>query len=265
MPNRVAEKLYAKVLDCARAEYGFRGPTSVLKHYIYFPGYYKAELTRQLLAGKRKVLIVGDAGGRDYHYLKSHGLKPWVLDICQQGVIENMVLGDVTKPLPFRDCHFDGVVISDVLEHVFEDYLALREIRRVLKDDGILVVAGPFLHDAPEHHVRVYTPNTMRRLLEYSGFEPDRLIYRGFLTAWASGRVGMALVRVANLASCLALGRTFFRSINRVLFRINLRSSDHFSFLHRRSKYYSFILSARKAASYRDFRRTNVEVFSNLK
>jgi len=45
--------------------------------------------------------------------------------------------------LPFRDGAFDQVVCLDYLEHVDDDDLTLREIRRVLKPGGRLVLVTP--------------------------------------------------------------------------------------------------------------------------
>lgn len=65
--------------------------------------------------------------------------------------IERFALVDVNivqldlniHPLPYSDASFDLVTCSEVLEHV-ENYRAvLREIRRVLKPDGVMVVTTP--------------------------------------------------------------------------------------------------------------------------
>ena len=47
------------------------------------------------------------------------------------------------QALPFKDHAFDQVVCLDYLEHVDDDDLTLREIRRVLKDGGRLVLVTP--------------------------------------------------------------------------------------------------------------------------
>ncbi len=71
------------------------------------------------------------------------------------------------KALPFKNNFFDFVCIPEVLEHLydFESTLAMKEISRVLKDDGKLIISVP-LYDKvylghPSGHVRVFTPEEL--------------------------------------------------------------------------------------------------------
>ncbi|MCB9521259.1 MAG: class I SAM-dependent methyltransferase [Myxococcales bacterium] len=45
--------------------------------------------------------------------------------------------------LPYPDAHFDRVYCSEVLEHVLDPAAVVREMRRVLKPNGIAVVSVP--------------------------------------------------------------------------------------------------------------------------
>ena len=86
-------------------------------------------------------------------------------------------------PLPFADGTFDLVTSLDVIEHIDDDVGALRELRRVLRPGGRLLVAVPafmFLwgrQDEVAHHHRRYTARTLRHALSESGFEVDRTSY----------------------------------------------------------------------------------------
>ena len=53
-----------------------------------------------------------------------------------------LTTGDALN-LPFRDASFDKVICSEVLEHVLDDKLALRELVRVLKPEGSMAVSVP--------------------------------------------------------------------------------------------------------------------------
>ena len=71
--------------------------------------------------------------------------------------------------LPFGDKVFDKIMCSEVLEHILDDEKAVRELHRVLKDDGELAVSVPSYlpetlfwkiseayHTNPGGHIRIY-------------------------------------------------------------------------------------------------------------
>jgi len=60
-----------------------------------------------------------------------------VLDIAPQA-LPRLVLADVSQGLPFQSRCFEAVVMAEVLEHLIDDAKALRDIRRILRDDGVL-------------------------------------------------------------------------------------------------------------------------------
>jgi SAM-dependent methyltransferase len=70
--------------------------------------------------------------------------------------------------LPFTDSVFDAVLILDTLEHLSDDIAALREVRRVLRKDGLAIVTVPsfpvlwWRHDIAEEHRRRYTKRLLR-------------------------------------------------------------------------------------------------------
>jgi ubiquinone/menaquinone biosynthesis C-methylase UbiE len=45
--------------------------------------------------------------------------------------------------LPFPDSTFDGVILSEILEHIEDDVAGLREVRRVLKPGGVVAITVP--------------------------------------------------------------------------------------------------------------------------
>jgi len=74
--------------------------------------------------------------------------------------------------LPFRDGSFDGVICSEVLEHVPDPRVVLKDVHRVLKPDGLLLVCIPFLnriHGDPHDYGR-YTDSFLRETLHRIGF-----------------------------------------------------------------------------------------------
>ncbi len=85
--------------------------------------------------------------------------------------------------LPFADATFDLVTMLDVLEHLRDDRGALREVSRVLRPGGALVLSVPAYqklwsaHDEALHHFRRYEWHGLRRLLRAGGFEVSLLSF----------------------------------------------------------------------------------------
>lgn len=76
------------------------------------------------------------------------------------------------ESLPFGDSIFDAVICSEMLEHVMDPLCVLKEIRRVLKTDGVLLISVPFLnriHGDPYDYGR-YTDFFWAETLKNSGF-----------------------------------------------------------------------------------------------
>jgi|KBSMisStandDraft_5_1062788.scaffolds.fasta_scaffold253937_2 SAM-dependent methyltransferase len=74
---------------------------------------------------------------------------------------------------PFEDASFDCVLTNQVLEHVFTPAQFVREIRRVLKLGGTLVITVPFVwdeHCQPWDYAR-YSSFGLRHLLEEAGMK----------------------------------------------------------------------------------------------
>jgi ubiquinone/menaquinone biosynthesis C-methylase UbiE len=66
------------------------------------------------------------------------------------------VVGDAHQ-LPFVDDRFDLILCTELLEHLRSPEIAIREMRRVLKPDGLLLLTTRFifpLHDIPNDYYR---------------------------------------------------------------------------------------------------------------
>lgn len=148
------------------------------RHFANLSGYEIAFFLRRLVPEGGRDLIVGVGTGRDWWYL---GLRDEAvaLDLVEQSTVPEVVLADFSREIPFPDAHFDAVVLSDVLEHVFDDLTALRNCHRVLKEGGCLVLNVPYGDDIGDHHVRVYTRATVKRLLAAAGFRTVQEVERG--------------------------------------------------------------------------------------
>jgi len=101
--------------------------------------------------------------------------------------------------LPYPDNYFDGVILSEILEHIEDDVRGLKEVRRVLKPNGIVAITVPnanypFWWDPINktletlfntkirkgtfagiwaNHVRLYTLPDLRQAVQDAGFDID--------------------------------------------------------------------------------------------
>ena len=94
---------------------------------------------------------------------------------------------DITQ-IPEKENSFDLIICYHILEHVIEDVKAMKELHRVLKPNGTVLIQTPFkegeiyedysitseaerlLHFGQEDHVRIYSIDGLKKRLESVGF-----------------------------------------------------------------------------------------------
>ncbi|MBI1802220.1 MAG: class I SAM-dependent methyltransferase [Chloroflexi bacterium] len=256
---------FDRLLSKAFCAQGVVVPPRVLRHYANLQSYEFASTIRRFVGSSRRVLIIGDAGGRDTYFLQMAGKEVTVLDIAPQA-LPGLVQAVVSQPLPFPAGPFDAIVIAEVLEHLTEDLAALRHLRTILRDDGVLVLTVPFFHDRAPYHVRIHSPLTIQRLLGAAGFEVAQYRERGggfgeFPGVLAIYRYPLHLL---NWLSDRLLHRTFYEWLNARLASVD----DYFgrrqhSLWHRWSPHYGAILQCRKSQT-QDFVMLNRVKFEHL-
>lgn len=81
------------------------------------------------------------------------------------------VVHDLNKtPLPFRDNHFDEIILSHIIEHLHDVYGFLEEIHRILKPGGIARIIVPHYTDwtywTDPSHIRHFNSYSFDRFQE---------------------------------------------------------------------------------------------------
>lgn len=96
---------------------------------------------------------------------------------------------------PLKKDTYNLVLCNQVLEHVFEPDLFLKEINRVMQKDGILILTVPFVwdeHEQPYDYAR-YTSFGLKYLLSENGYhiETQKKLSPGFrcISQLASGHI----------------------------------------------------------------------------
>jgi len=99
------------------------------------------------LKGKR-ILSVGCGTGQDIYFLTRDN-EVYGIDSSETAVTlarrygVRAKVGDLEKPLDFKDGEFDVIVCKDILEHLDNPLQLMKEIYRLLREDGYLVVNVP--------------------------------------------------------------------------------------------------------------------------
>jgi 2-polyprenyl-3-methyl-5-hydroxy-6-metoxy-1,4-benzoquinol methylase len=136
------------------------------------------------------VLDIGCAAGFFLETARRRGWSPQGVEISDYAACharDNLSLdvstGDfVTLELPTDK--FDLVLMMDVIEHLTSPKKGLQKVNNVLKSGGLLVIETPNFDSAPakvlgvewgliapEHHLFYFTPTTLKKMLEATGFE----------------------------------------------------------------------------------------------
>lgn len=147
-----------------------------------------------------RVLMVGCGDGYEIGLAKAMGWRPEGYDIdpaTTERVAARYAVpvhcGDFTG-LALEDGRFDAVYMDQVIEHLKNPGAYLRQVRRLLRDGGVLFLGQPNIgslanrlktvtsrlrlrrgkrgnHYASKHHIVYFTPGVMRRALRLHGFE----------------------------------------------------------------------------------------------
>lgn len=112
---------------------------------------------------------------------------PEALRLAGRAEILKHTIRGRAESLPIKSDSLDLVSALDVIEHLKDDMVGLREINRVLKKGGTLLITVPafsFLwsyHDEINHHYRRYSKRELIEKIEKSGFRIARETYFYFL------------------------------------------------------------------------------------
>jgi len=114
-------------------------------------------------------------GGRRADYISSLFRGQRLDSINADPVMAPTVTADLEGGLPFGTAAYDTVLSLNTLEHLRNDGFVLREMLRVLRPGGRLLLGVPFLypvHASPSDYHR-HTEHAWEALLVEAGFSPE--------------------------------------------------------------------------------------------
>ena len=161
-----------------------------------------------------KILNVGAALGASTILLQEFGEVVSIeyskdcCDFVNQNLGLHFIHGSITE-LPFENNSFDLVCAFDVVEHVQDDLLAVRELHRVCRPGGYTFTTVPTFqalwseHDVINEHVRRYT---LRNYLALFADQPAGIQFRSYFNFFlfppvAAFRIISSLIKKNNKAS----------------------------------------------------------------
>jgi len=165
---------YTEYYDLERSHWWFMARERIISNYI------KNLIASKKLKDNPRILNVGCGPGRTSEFLSAFGnvtsieYDKYCCEFASERTGLEIIHGSITE-LPFEDKAFDLVCAFDVIEHVEDDQLAVSELKRVAKDEAVLLVTVPAFmdlwshHDVINHHFRRYKMKQVKRLFQNGG------------------------------------------------------------------------------------------------
>lgn len=159
-PDRLSHKILSPMFN--RIDYSIR------RYYI--DEFYERNIS--LLPKSAKILDIGGkkVGKRGQFNIEKHLAKIEYANIDPSSKPDYLCNG---SSIPIESKFFDGVICSELLEHVRNPTSILKEAFRILKPGGLILICVPFLfriHPDPDDFCR-YTDQYLRIILKEIGFE----------------------------------------------------------------------------------------------
>jgi SAM-dependent methyltransferase len=150
----------------------------------------KLEHLERSLPGRGRLLDFACGSGAFFELAQSRGwdahgteLGEWAAQAATARNLKNLHIGTLAE-LQFPANSFDVVHAAQVFEHLPQPKNELREIRRLLRPQGLLYIDVPnyrtlsivlgrddFMLNEPPQHVSYFTPRTLQQLLSTAGFD----------------------------------------------------------------------------------------------
>ena len=184
-----------------------------------------------------RLLDVGSGNGEIANILKGSFAHFTLTDVSQflcdhlrskfQGRNDVSVVQIDAQNFSFAETLFDIITMSDCIEHVKDDEIALHNAHKALKPGGVLFVTVPAfpslygMRDKHAGHYRRYKRQELREKIEAQGFIVETLCYWnmiGFMPYWMSEKIFQK--ELVGPARVVRSG--FTRMLNRLIYMILL-------------------------------------------
>jgi SAM-dependent methyltransferase len=152
----------------------------------------KLKLQADFCADCSNVLDVGFSANQNPYIKNAFGLDIHLPNKILPNYLDAKKCNLNHENIPYNDALFDAVIAGDVIEHVENPSHFLREVNRVLANNGKLIISTPQASDwwttlhnwffrslindpDPGEHLQNWTMLDMKRLLKKNGFDLDKI------------------------------------------------------------------------------------------
>ena len=211
LPREMQQHTYAIMRRVEESHWWFVGRRRIIRSFLERICR-DLEITREERGDQRAALNILDVGcgtGANLEMLSEFGTAEGVdvsaeaLSFCEARGLRNVKQGEA-EALPYDAESFDLVTGLDVVEHLDDDLAGLKEMRRVLRHEGLALLFVPafmFLwgvQDDISNHRRRYTLKGLKRVVREAGFEIERATYVN-ISFFAPILLGRLFMRAARL------------------------------------------------------------------
>src|SRR3954462_9111886 len=180
LPQEMQQHTYSIMYEIEGSHWWFAGRRRILEKFL--------QSIAQKIGSNAHILDVGCGTGANLEMLGQFGTAEGVdvsaeaLNFCRRRGLNDVREGEA-EHLPYEDESFDLVTAFDVVEHLDDDVAGLREMRRVLRPGGRVLLFVPtfmFLwgvQDEVGNHRRRYRLHELRQAVTAAGFEVERTTY----------------------------------------------------------------------------------------
>lgn len=171
--------IYLNMLKMERTHWWYKGRREII-----------GKMLTPFLPNYSKILDAGCGAGGNMEFMGKYGSvvgidisKEMIEHCCMRGL--SATCGSIENT-PFADGDFDVILCLDVLEHLPDEELVLRELKRVVRSGGIMVFSVPAFdwlwgtHDDQNNHFRRYNYRQVVRILKKADLTILRSTYFNF-------------------------------------------------------------------------------------
>jgi 2-polyprenyl-3-methyl-5-hydroxy-6-metoxy-1,4-benzoquinol methylase len=114
------------------------------------------------LHGDEKIIDIGCGHGGVCHHLVQKGFNVSGVEINQEAIKSlkkknfNVIESDITKELNINE-KFEVVLLLDILEHLFDPYLLLKESKKITSNKGHIIATIPLYFDLVDRFKILFT------------------------------------------------------------------------------------------------------------